>query len=520
MNLSKKSTLNILFILTFIGISFLFSYHKIFHYAPSGSHTWRQTDCTSIVQNYYQNGMQFFEPRVQHNLNGDSKAAPSEFPILYYLTAAIYGITQPHDGILRLINWGLLLIGFWGLTKITFGLTKDTFYSLSVPLLLVASPVIAFYSFNYIPNSPALGLCFLASYFFYEFFKTEKQSWWIASILTFLFAGLLKIPTLVPLVAIFGVLFLEKMNWVRFKSEGTIFKKGWWNLIPFIIVFAIIGSWITWVINYNEVNRCGIFLAKAKPLWSLKEPLITQTWHWIILKGAPTYHHRITRYFIFGAAFLLILFFRKKQPKLLYAFNILIFLGALFSFILFFRQFFIHDYYAIDLMYFPAIVLISFFYVLKNKFPKIGNHLVTKILFAGFIGFNLYMTSLNVQDRYDPEFKFNKHVNYSLHKTDELRQFLSDLGIKYPNTALAMEDDSPNTNLYYFNLKGWSGFAINDKPFKPKLTNHFIHELKVEYLIMSDSTHLKHENMQPFLDHHLGTFDNSIFVYDLRPYRK
>ena len=520
MRLSNNAKLSILFILVFIGTALLFDYHKIFHYPPSGSHTWRQTDCTSIVQNYYQNGMHFLEPQVQHALGGESKAAPSEFPILYYITAAIFHLTQPHDGILRVIDMLILFFGFFGLSKISFGLTKDYFYALAVPLIIFASPVVGYYTFNFIPNIPALGLSFLGSYFFYQFFISENKRWWIASIGSFLFAGLLKIPTLIPFVAILCVLFLEKLNLVQFKSEGKIFKKGWWNLLAFASVFAVIAAWVFWMIQYNNTNQCGIFLAKAKPLWSLKEPYITETWHWIIQKGAPQYHHRITRYFVFGIAFLMILFFRKKQPKLLYTFNLLIFLGALASFILFFRQFFIHDYYAIELMIFPAMTLITFFYVLKNSFPKISNHIVTKTLFALFIAFNLYSTRTYVVERHDPEFRNNKGYNYSFYKTAELRQFLADLDIKYPNTAITMEDVSPNTNLYYYNLKGWSGFAINERPFPPKLTNHFLKDWKAEYLILSDSMYLKHENVIPFLDHHLGTFDNSIFVYDLRPYRK
>ena len=517
---SQKKLLLPFFILTFIGVSLFFGYHQIFNYPPSGSHTWRQTDCTSIVLRYFQNGMNFFEPQVQHTLNGESKAAPSEFPILYYLTAAIFHLTGKHDGVLRVIDILILFLGFFGLSKITFGLTKDLFYSLAVPLILIASPVVGYYGFNYIPNIPALGLSFLGSYFFYQFYISENRKWWIASIATFLFAGLIKIPTLIPFVAIFCVFFLEKLNWINFKSEGNIFKKGWWNLLAPLIVFGIIASWVFWMIQYNETNKCGIFLAKAKPIWSLVEPQITETWHWIIQIGAPQYHHRITRYFIFGAAFCLFFFFRKKQSKLLYTFNVLIFLGAMAGFILFYRQFFVHDYYSIELMVFPAMVLITFFSVLKNSFPKISNHVVTKILFTVFIGFNLMQTRGYIQDRYDPEFKNNKSYNYSFYKTKELQSFLTDLGINYPDKVIAMEDVSPNTLLYYYNLTGWTGFAINERPFPPKLTNHFLHDWRAEYLIISDASYLKHENVIPFLDHHLGTFDNSIFVYDLKPYRR
>ena len=169
----KKFRNLLIFTTIFIAVSFVFDFHKIFNYPPSGPHTWRQTDCTSIAKNYFQNGMHFFSPQVHHHLNGESKAAPSEFPILYYLTAAIYHITGEHEGVLRLLNVLILFFGFWGLSKIQFGLSKDLFYSIAVPMIIFCSPVVAIYGFNFIPNIPALGFTFLGSYFFYQFFHTK-----------------------------------------------------------------------------------------------------------------------------------------------------------------------------------------------------------------------------------------------------------------------------------------------------------------------------------------------------------
>ncbi|HFC00870.1 MAG TPA: hypothetical protein ENJ53_08720, partial [Phaeodactylibacter sp.] len=230
----RSTTHFILFILVFLLVSWFFHYFEIFHYAPYATHRWRQTDSLSFVQTYYNNGMHFFEPKVNNALGGQGNAAPSEFPILYYIAAWFWKIFGPHDGILRVIHLFIFGVGLFSLSKLTLHLTKDIFYALMPPFLLMGSPIIAFYGFNYIPNIPALGFLFSGMLCFYYFFKTQKRSWLLGSWVLFLFAGLLKVTVLIPFIVIVLIFLLEKMNWVQFKSEGKIFQKGWWNL-PFLL---------------------------------------------------------------------------------------------------------------------------------------------------------------------------------------------------------------------------------------------------------------------------------------------
>jgi hypothetical protein len=291
------------------------------------------------------------------------------------------------------------------------------------------------------------------------------------------------------------------------------------NLPLFLSVFAIIATWIFWVKNYNEINGCSIFITKTRPIWSLAEPAITETWHWIIRDGAPEYYHRITRYFVFGTSFILLFFLRKKQPKILYIFNLFIFLGMVGTFLVFYRQFFVHDYYAIEMMVFPASVFITFFYVLKNEFPKIGNHLLTKITIAAFVMFNLYNAQQSVTSKYENEFVFNKNYEPTITKKIEARTFLKNLGIEYPQNVIAIPDVSPNYSLNYFNLKGWTEYAIPGQPFSP-WTFHQFRKMGSNFLIVTDQKYLAHENLKEFIKYPLGSFENSIFVFDLRPVKE
>lgn len=506
----------ILFLLSILGVSWFFNYFEIFQFVPTGPHSWRQTDSCAFVQTYYNDGMHFFQPSVHHNMAGEGLGSPSEFPILYYLSAMTWQLFQPHDGVLRLVNFLFLGVGYFAISRLTLHLTNDLFYALAVPLLLMGSPILAFYGFNYIPNIPALGLAFTGILFFYYFFKTEKRQWLFFSCAIFLLAGLLKVTVLIPFITIIIIFFLEKINLIQFKKQGKIFKNGWTNLPLFLSVFAAIASWIFWVKHYNELHNCTIFITKTRPIWSLVEPAITETWHWIIKAGAPEYYHRITRYVVFGSAFFILFFLKKKQPKLLYVFNLFIFLGMVGTFLVFYRQFFVHEYYAIEMMVFPASVFITAFYLLKNKFPKIGNHPFAKIVIAAFVIFNIYNAQNSIKSKYENAYVFNKSYDLTFSKKMEARTFLKNLGIEYPQKVITIPDISPNFNLNYFNLKGWTEYAINDHPFQSWVFFSF-KDMGAEYLIVTDEKYLNHENLKEVIKYPLGSFENSIFVFDLRP---
>jgi len=515
------------FILCFLLISWWFNYFQIFDYAPYADHNWRQADCTSFVQTYYNEGMKFFQPKVHFNNFVESRACPSEFPILYYLTAGIWKISNPHDGILRLLNYLIFLWGCFSISRMILDLTKDNFYALAVPIFLMGSPVMAFYAFNFLPNIPALGLAFLGVGMFYNFYKKEKPKWLVGSIIAFTFAGLLKVTILIPFFAIFGIFILEQTNLVQFKSEGKIFKKGWQNIFLFFSSLAIVLGWVLWVKNYNDVYSSGIFITKANPIWGLKEPAITQTWHWILREGLHEYFNLLSRWFILIATILSLIFFGKKMPKTIYGFNLLNFLGILAIFFLFYRQFFVHDYYAIEMMIFPISVLITFFYVFKKSFPAISNHWVTKSIIAIFLIFNLNYAQKNLANRYDRNQIFSKEFDVSISKKIEVQNWLKSIGIEYPMRILGAPDISPNFMLNYFNVRGWTEYAMplerdeknNFRLFTPHHLQSF-RTLGADFLIITDKRLLEHQNFQEHIKYPLGNFENTIFAFDLRPIPK
>ncbi len=515
MNHQKRNHF-ILFCFAFALLSWWFHYFEIFNYAPHGTHSWRQTDSTSFMQNYYEDGLKFFSPRIHHMERGEGFVCPSEFPILYYLTASIWKIFGTHDGVLRLLNFLILIVGLFSFSRVTLQLTNDIFYALALPLLLMGSPIIAFYGFNFLPNAPAFGLALSGMACFFYFYKNQKSKYLLGSGLLFLFGGLLKVTVLVPFIAIFIIFLLEKINLVKLDSK-KIFPKRWWTIPFFVGIFLITSLWMMWVKNYNLQNDSSVFITHAKPIWSLSPQKIKSIWEWILRDGMPQYYHFTTRYLIIILSVIVLFFTRKKQSLPLYLFNLLMALGTLGIFLLLYQQFFVHDYYVIDNMVFPAVIFLTSIYFLKKYHPKISNHILTKLLIGGFVIFNLWNARHSIEERYNNAFAiiFNPNYEVTYDKKMEAQAFLKNLGITKNQKVITVPDVSPNFNLNYFNLRGWSEFAIPTQPFTPDITNDLI-KMGAEYLIITDEKYLKHQHFQPFIKYPLGNFENAIFVFDLR----
>ena len=48
---------DVCFFTVILGMGLLYGYQDIVKLEPQSVHVWRQTDCTSLAKNYYQNGM-------------------------------------------------------------------------------------------------------------------------------------------------------------------------------------------------------------------------------------------------------------------------------------------------------------------------------------------------------------------------------------------------------------------------------------------------------------------------------
>ena len=218
--------LNYLFLFVLFLVIILYNYVEHFFDLPKGNHTWRQTDCASLALNYYQDGLNPFKPRIHHILS-DSGYGVGEFPILYYITALLYKIFGVHEGIFRVLNLSIFCSGLFALYLLIRDYTKNIYIAFVLPLMIWSSPVLGFYSFNFLSNAPALGLGLIGLYNFFRYYEHQQQRYLNLSVGFFLFAGLLKITALIPFVAIFAIFGLEFLGIMKFGKSGKLFPNKW-----------------------------------------------------------------------------------------------------------------------------------------------------------------------------------------------------------------------------------------------------------------------------------------------------
>ena len=133
-------------------------------------HLWRQSDCISIAE-YYSKGNGFFTPEMHSRISDDGRSGKTvaEFPIIYYMVGKIWAVTGMQLWIFRLFNALLCVVALTLLYRTLLRLTNSWFWSVLGPMILLASPIYAFYGINFLTNVPALNCVIIAWYFFYQY---------------------------------------------------------------------------------------------------------------------------------------------------------------------------------------------------------------------------------------------------------------------------------------------------------------------------------------------------------------
>ena len=174
----------------------------------------RQTDSLSFASQYFNNGYHFFNPQL-YNLKNIGGNAACEFPITYYLTALLYSIFDKKVFILKLLHLIIVTIGVIFIFRLTYQLLQDYFYAIVISLFLFTSTVFNYYSFNYLPDAPALGFTFIGWFYIFRHQIDKKKKSLFASYLFFTLGSLIKVtylinPLAIVVFSLFSILFNKK----------------------------------------------------------------------------------------------------------------------------------------------------------------------------------------------------------------------------------------------------------------------------------------------------------------------
>ncbi len=507
-NSLKNSCFSLSILIVLVVVSFVYNYIYISQFGPSSVHTWRQSDSASLAMNYFHNGLSFFNPKVHALISGDSAAA-SEFPLTYYLAAFFYKIFGNHDYILRIIDLLLYYIGIYFLAQ----LLKDYFYdniilAFSIILILLGMPVLAFYGYSFIPNTPALGLLFAGSYFYYRYRFKSKNSNFYPAILLFTLAGLIK-PTM--LILFLSIIFTESIA-----TALKIYKR--FNVKDLVVVFVgvvlPVAMWVFWVKHYNAIHHSGVFSTSIVPFTMLEAKDLRFALHNISTGfDGRVFQYTLMKFFFAVIVFNLIYFLRRFD--LLSIFYFIFFIGTASFLLLWMKRFTVHDYYTIDIIPFYIFNIVIFFKIvsdrLKNNRLKIIFSVLTlslgiyNVFFAGEYMKLQFLNKENVSLNYPKSFYYNKH---------EFKAFLDKNNLKFNKTKIAVyPDDSPNISLYYFDCRGRTLAHDFDKFYYLK---DLYNDAGIEYFIVIDKKVLSNKDLMKYLVRPIDSLNNEIFVYDIK----
>ncbi|HGJ64993.1 TPA: isochorismatase family protein [bacterium] len=281
------------------------------------------------------------------------------------------------------------------------------------------------------------------------------KHYWISMFFFFL-AMSMKISAGISVVALFCIYVMNVFSIIKFKENEKLFPKKLWQLLPFIIIFIIIGSWVYYAKLYNSRNGCGYFSTTIYPIWETKYSSIATIIEYIKNLWLNQYFHKYTLWF-FLSAFLVNIFLMKKNKTLLISLNLLELIGSILYSILWFITFQQHDYYTINLYILLVFTVLTFSEAMNRLFPKICSNIFIKTILIVFLVFNVYHTSIQIKHRYTgwwteyPKFK-DFHT---------ITPYLRSIGITRNDTVISIPDQSHHT-LYLMNQPGWTEcFGLN-----------------------------------------------------------
>jgi hypothetical protein len=514
----KKIVTHLVFLVLLLFLAWLYKYPEIALKRPQSVHNWRQTDCTSLALNYYQNGMKFFQPEVHGMVSGGAttgKAATSEIPVLYYGVALLYKIFGYHDYVYRMLITLVFLFGLYSLFLLFEKLNIDPFWSITLSLMFFASPVLVYYGNNFMTDIPAFSFSIAGWNHFLGYYQHKrKKSYAYAMIFLFL-AMSMKISAGISVMTLLLLFLLEYTGILKPGTEGRIFSRKAIQVLPLVLILIIAGAWAIFARVYNTRHDCTYFSTTIFPIWNMSIQEISEAWKDIRLLWLNQYFHPVVHVF-FVILFIINLIKLKKASRLFMASSIIVFAGVVLYCLLWFGTFGNHDYYTINLYILPVLISIVFAEYMNRSYPELSKNLFIRGMMIVFLMFNVLHTRTQMDIRYNGW--WNEYPVFKGYYT--ITPYLRSVGITRFDSVICMPDQSHHT-LYLMNQPGWT---IKDYPVLTRQTEirdslqmiRYI-QLGAKYLITHDINALaRHISLVPYTRTFHGK-DRNIFVFSLPP---
>lgn len=466
---------------------------------PMGSyHCWRQADCISMTNEFYNGKATLFTPTTHYTKKDGTRIASGEFPVINQIVATIYHITGPSLKIYRYTIFLFYLIGLIFLYLIFWEVSKLTINSVLLSLLIGSGSILIFYSINFLPDVPAFSLGIISLYVWLKARRNSKMGLYITSILLVTLACLIKLTMLILLGSFIMVILAEMILHARRNFHLPVL-----GLIT--LAFMIIFGWYYHSYWLDHVHPPFIFLTETRTYWDtyfLEKPVV---WKEVRFKWLPQVFITSVWYFILGAGIMAAIFGKKVRIEhKLMTFSGLA--GATIFFFMMFRQFMHHDYLWICMLMvlvFFSLIAIESIGNSKRKYPK---YILSGALFL-LLCFQTGETQKIVEERY---FKTDGNIFYNQDLV-EMKKQLRSHGIEKTDLVLSVPDPSPNITLTAMDQYGFTLYREDRKTeesVKSKIN------LGAKYLIVTNQEVFSQSYILPFVNDTVFHYKD-IWVYRL-----
>ncbi len=246
------------FLLLGIGL-YLILHLPFVNLPPTGNHVWRQSNSLAIAKNYYEDGLNIIEPKIDKRYDG-SGVTGTNFPLYEWVLAVNYKIWGFSHAVHRM--YAMLI------TFLCFLLVYLNFKSVNVQTgrlaawIFLFNPLVFYYGFSALPDMMAILLVLAANYYIIAIVKNNSVFAKIALpicislglLIKFTFIAWLAIPFLVlhskkvkpqlPILIMLGLpAMIPVFMWYRYANQLTALAQGNVEFVYYARMLSTFEGW-------------------------------------------------------------------------------------------------------------------------------------------------------------------------------------------------------------------------------------------------------------------------------------
>ena len=468
----------------FVSLQVFYSYVGVYKYIgnrPSSIHMSAQCQRASIALNYYRTDMNFFKPKIQRYIKGEGITGV-EFPIIYYSAAIMYKLFGFNELYLRSISLILFSLGIFCFYLMADKFIKNSVISFMMVIAASLSPVLLFYTPNFMPDAPSMGLQLMSWYFFFRYVNSNKNTHLNLFVFIGVMAALIKAISAMVFIVVICLVVLDKLK--LFKTD----QKNYFFDAPLKVVARITLGFVSIIAWYAYASWLSVHYEYES--FALK-PLMVDDWNvakeiFVTIKNLWVNHYFAKEaYIVFGIAIAFVLILAKYANRVLFSITILYLLGSACYVYLFMYQFKWHDYYIIAILPLVFFTMLTFGEMI-TRFAR-NYVLPLQAIFIIAMFFNLKESAKLCKKNYNE--RYSRDIYYwtgDYRAYEDLEPKLRKAGIQRTDKFVSGYDDTYCSSLYLMDQIGVNFGAessIQD-------IDAYIKDPAIKYLVLNDSARL------------------------------